>query len=291
MKKVLVLLLASAFWLLNSAFAQQVAIQGPVANIQGANPTLPMMRFNPARVGQTGNLTEWRNSNAELVTFIAPDGSLQASAGTTYSGSSSFQPLAIDFTFAATAGKNVADGTAFLAPIMGNVFSTNATRTGNYIGGLIGHYNVAGTNATHYPSGAVLGGIGDGTTTAKGAFVAYIDGDSAQTNAGAAFKVMYNNSIAASGFNYGVDLADASHDGFAAVNYKIAETRYSNGAHTFTGSATTRAALRAEVDAKIAPANVAIGSPYFSTAGKMYLKVANAGADTDWERVTTSAAD
>ena len=55
---------------------------------------------------------------------------------------------------------------------------------------------------------------------------------------------------------------------------------------SFGGAQTTRAAVRAEVGD-----SPAIGSRYFSTAGKMYLKVANGPADTDWQRVTTSAAD
>jgi hypothetical protein len=52
------------------------------------------------------------------------------------------------------------------------------------------------------------------------------------------------------------------------------------------GTQTTRALVRAEVGDV-----PAIGSLYLSTAGKLYLKVANAAADTDWQRVTTTAAD
>jgi len=52
------------------------------------------------------------------------------------------------------------------------------------------------------------------------------------------------------------------------------------------GTQTTRQTVRAEVSD--APA---IGSLYLSTAGKLYLKVANGAADTDWQRVTTTAAD
>ena len=55
---------------------------------------------------------------------------------------------------------------------------------------------------------------------------------------------------------------------------------------TLTGSATTRAAVRAD-GGDAAP----LASQYNSTAGKMYFKVANATADTDWELVTTTASD
>jgi hypothetical protein len=54
----------------------------------------------------------------------------------------------------------------------------------------------------------------------------------------------------------------------------------------YYGACTTRATLRAEVGT-----GGAIGSTYQSSAGKLYLKVAAAGADTDWQRVTTTAAD
>lgn len=143
-----------------------------------------------------------------------------------YTGTGSFQPIGIDLTLGAAAGGTTGK---FLSPIMGNVLGENLTKAGNYIGGLIGHYNVSGTNATTYPSGAVLGGIGDGTTTAKGAFIAYIDGDSAQTNAGAAFLVMHNNSTAGSGFSYGLDLYGAARDGYSAVAFLSADIRFSNG--------------------------------------------------------------
>jgi hypothetical protein len=147
--------------------------------------------------------------------------------GPTYSGTSSFQPVSVDLTLAAAAGGTTGK---FLSPMMGNIFGHNLSKAGNYIGGGIFHYNVSGTNATTYPSGAVLGGIGDGTTTAKGAFVAYIDGDSALTTAGAAFKVMSNNSTGGSKFTYGLDLYDASHNGYNAVAYTTADARFSSGA-------------------------------------------------------------
>ena len=54
----------------------------------------------------------------------------------------------------------------------------------------------------------------------------------------------------------------------------------------FVGASTTRAAVLAECGA-----SAAIGAIYLSTAGKQYVKVANAAASTDWQRVTTTAAD
>lgn len=53
-----------------------------------------------------------------------------------------------------------------------------------------------------------------------------------------------------------------------------------------SGAASTRAAVRADGgDA------ADTGTVYASSAGKLYFKVANTTADTDWERVTTTAAD
>ena len=54
----------------------------------------------------------------------------------------------------------------------------------------------------------------------------------------------------------------------------------------FVGASTTRAAVYAE-----AGAAAAIGAIYLSSAGKQYIKVANAAAAPDWQRVTATAAD
>lgn len=144
-------------------------------------------------------------------------------------GEHSFQLVAADLTLEAGAGSSTGSNPKYLAAIMGNVFGTSLTSDANYIAGLVGAYSVLGTKATTYPAGAVLGQISDGVTQADGAFVAYIDGDSAQTNAGAAFTVRNNNSVPGSGFAYGLDLLGATHDGFPAVAYTVAQIRFSNG--------------------------------------------------------------
>ena len=64
-------------------------------------------------------------------------------------------------------------------------------------------------------------------------------------------------------------------------------TTLPGGPIVFTGNATTRAAVNAQIGA--AGSN---GSIYLSTAGKMYLRVDGTGtAATDWQRVTTTAVD
>ncbi len=143
---------------------------------------------------------------------------IQVETARTYSGAGSFQLLAADLTLGAGAGTSDPGDTDFLGAAMGNVLGADLTNTHNYVGGLIGHYSVTGTNASTYPVGAVLAGVSDGSTTADGAVVAYIDGDTTPTTAGAAFKVMSNNSTPTSGFDFGLDLQDAAHDGYLPVD-------------------------------------------------------------------------
>jgi hypothetical protein len=57
-------------------------------------------------------------------------------------------------------------------------------------------------------------------------------------------------------------------------------------ARVYSGAQTTRATVRAEVGLA-----GAIGSLYLSSAGKVYMKVANANATTDWQKITATAAD
>lgn len=68
---------------------------------------------------------------------------------------------------------------------------------------------------------------------------------------------------------------------FNTASLIVAGTTY-----IYTGAQTTRDTVRAEVGL-----GGAVGSVYFSSAGKIYLKVANADATADWAKVTTSAAD
>lgn len=126
----------------------------------------------------------------------------------TYSGTSSFQPFAADLTLAAAAGGT--DG-KFLSPVMGHIFGTNLSKSGNYVSGLIGALSVDGTRATELQVGGVTGVVMDGSQNADGAVVAVIDGSdpSSVTRANAAFAARMNNNNASSGVDYGVDLYDA----------------------------------------------------------------------------------
>lgn len=152
-----------------------------------------------------------------------------SAASQTYSGTGSFQTVAGDLVLEAAAGSADGSNPKFLAGLMGNVLDDGAalTKDANYLAGVIGHYSVTGAKATTYPAGAILAGIGDGVTAADGAVVAYVDGDSAMTKANAAFKAMSNNSNPGSGFDYGVDLFGAAHDGYSELGILKADVRMS----------------------------------------------------------------
>lgn len=154
-------------------------------------------------------------------------------------GVHSFQLVSADLTLEAASGSSSSGNPKFLAGGMFSLHGASLTATANYLGGVIGQYDIPGTLSTTYPAGAVLGMIADGTTAANGAFVAFIDGDSSQTKAGAAYTVRNNNSTAGSGFAYGVDLLGAAHDGYPAVAYTTAEIRLSNGIKITAPTATT----------------------------------------------------
>ena len=178
----------------------------------------------------------------QVLLRLENDGDSYIELAPTRAGAGSFQTVAADLNLDPGAGSNGDGGdTDFLAGVMGNIIGADLTagKDANYLGGVIGHFNITGTKRTTYPSGAILAGIGDGVTQVDGAVVAYIDGDSAQTNCGAMFKVRSNNSNGASGPDFGLDLQDAAHDGFQAVNrafYKKAQIRLTEDVVIFTNA-------------------------------------------------------
>lgn len=178
--------------------------------------------------GRSASLRKEDSGELKLV-VQKNDGTEEISAvgqiSATKSTSGSFQPVAADLELSGAAGSSNPTNPKFLAGVMGNLLGDGLSGISNYLGGVIGHYSVTGIKTTTYPAGAVLGGIGDTVTECDGAFVAYIDGDSGVTKAGAALKVRNNNSTPGSGFAFGVDLFDAAHDGYLAVAYRTADIR------------------------------------------------------------------
>lgn len=211
------------------------------------------------------------------------------SPGAEYGDAGSFQVIQADLNLAAGAGKDVADGTAYLAAVMGNVLGASLTKTGNYLAGVIGAYSLTGTRASTYPCGAVLAQITDGVGTGgtgmpDGAVVAYIDGDGSSTLANAAYAVMSNNSTASSGFQYGLNLQAAAHDGYQAVDaafYKKAHIRLTEDVCILTGSA-------APTDGVTGAAVTGSGSMYIRSGdgnGAVYINT-NTKASPSWKLVT-----
>lgn len=135
--------------------------------------------------------------------------------------------LAIDSAF----GSNDANAPASAQAIRGRVTGSNLTKTRNYVAGVTGQYLVTGTNASEFINTGLLGVVGDQTTTANAAVVAYLDGDGGLTTAGSAYGVSMKNSTPGSGFDYGLDLQfiDLNVAGTTAP-FKQADIRFNNGA-------------------------------------------------------------
>jgi hypothetical protein len=130
-------------------------------------------------------------------------------------------------------------GTAHSSRLLKSV-TTYAIAEGNYLAGVIGKYNVPGEVFAQYPTGGVIGEIGEdaGFPTAKpdGAVVAVIGGDSAKVCPNAYFKVRHLNSNAGSGPSYGLDLYDekASGLGYLQGEPSVAAIRFPNGLYLVT---------------------------------------------------------
>jgi hypothetical protein len=204
----------------------------------------------------------------------------------------SYQNLAADLTLQGNAG----GPGHFQAGVMGNVHGSGLTQAGNETAGVIGAYSIQGSNSSTYTQAAVIGDVGsDGaSSTANGAFMAVINGgDPGElVTANAAYGVDYLNGTVGSHFNYGIDLSHAAHDAYPAVSYGIADVRLSNGTRIYTGSAATRAAVRAQVGDSAPIGSLYVGSTAVGTTKpNLYVKVLNAGANTDWERIVTQASD
>jgi len=72
----------------------------------------------------------------------------------------------------------------------------------------------------------------------------------------------------------------------------VCDVKLSGTVNIYSGVAATRAAARAAAGAGVPVGSMFIGqSAVATTKPNFYIKTANAGADTDWERIVTQAAD
>jgi len=144
--------------------------------------------------------------------------------------------LAIDSAF----GSNNANDPASAQAVRGRVTGSNLTKTRNYVAGVTGQYLITGTNASEFINTGLLGVVGDQTTTANAAVVAYLDGDGGLTTAGSAYGVSMKNSTPGSGFDYGLDLQfiDLTVVG-TTTPFKQADIRFNNGVELVANIANT----------------------------------------------------
>jgi hypothetical protein len=141
--------------------------------------------------------------------------------------------------------------------LRGRITGANLTGNSNYLTGVTGQYLITGTNASDFIKAGVLGVVGDQTTTADAAVVAYLDGDGGLTTAAAAYGVSMKNSTGGSGFDYGLDLQwiDLGLVGLD-VPFKQADIRFNNGVELVANTA----------NAVSINANVTVGIVIKSTA-------------------------
>ena len=144
--------------------------------------------------------------------------------------------LAIDSAF----GSNDANDPASAQAVRGRVTGSNLTKTRNYVAGVTGQYLVTGTNASEFINTGLLGVVGDQTTTANAAVVAYLDGDGGLTTAGSAYGVSMKNSTPGSGFDYGLDLQFINLNVVGTTTpFKQADIRFNNGVKLVANVANT----------------------------------------------------
>lgn len=183
----------------------------------------------------------------------------------------------------ATFGSNTATAPSSAQGMAGQVFGTaNQTKTATYYIGVMGRYLLTGTNASTFAKAGVMGVVGDQTTTADAAVMAWMDGDGGTTTARAGFGIGMTQSTGASGFDYGMDLKlqDAVGGGGSVQDYKKAEIRMSNDVVIMTGSA-------APVDGTTGDNFAGPGSLYVATStGVLYIQTGSISSPT-WVVVGT----
>ena len=180
-------------------------------------------------------------------------------------------------------GSNTATAPSSAQGMAGQVFgSANLASTATYYIGVMGRYLLTGTNASTFAKAGVMGVVGDQTTTADAAVMAWMDGDGGTTTARAGFGIGMTQSTAASGFDYGMDLKlqDAVGGGGSIQPYKKAELRMSNDVVIMTGSA-------APVNGTTGDNFAGPGSLYIATStGVLYIQTGAISSPT-WVVVGT----
>jgi hypothetical protein len=170
-------------------------------------------------------------------------------------------------TVAPTFGSSDPNDPSSAQGVRGRVTGTNLTSTASFNIGVTGMYNVTGTNASLFPKVGVLGVIGDTTTTADAAVMAYLDGDGGLTTANSAFGVAMINTTGGSGFKYGVDLSFISTGVAGSTQpFSVADVRLNNG--LLIKSVTTAVN---DLDATTLPAGTVVMTSNATGVGQMFI--------------------
>lgn len=253
--------------------------------------------INGAEVARI-NASGIQSSGGSSVLISQSDGTVSASSAS-YAASTSKQAVSGDLNLAAGAGTSTALTSAYLAGGMGNVLLDGSlTNTENIVAGLIGKYNITGTNASTYPKAGVVGEIsgaktGQTSSSADGAFVAVIGGDEGTVRARAAYTVDFNNTGTHNGnasyFNFGLDLqGPGSHSGYMTGRYQDGFARL-GGIYSNAGTLETVADL-CILGGTSAPTDGASGTGAGQCgAGSAYYRQAGASSNVYINRGTKAS--
>lgn len=180
------------------------------------------------------NLSAAGNANILVVTGSG----ISVSSNATAVGAGATVGARSTLTVSTSFGSNDPNNPASAQGVRGRIAGANLTGNSNYLTGVTGQYLITGTNASDFIKAGVLGVVGDQTTTADAAVVAYLDGDGGLTTAIAAYGVSMKNSTGGSGFDYGLDLQwiDLGLVGLD-VPFKQADIRFNNGVELVANTA------------------------------------------------------
>jgi hypothetical protein len=182
-------------------------------------------------ITSTGTLTSLTvTGNAAVGNVNVADGRANVTGNANAAGAGATVGIRSILNVESSFGSNDPNNPASAQAVRGRITGTNLTGNSNYLTGVTGQYLITGTNASDFLKTGVLGVVGDQTTTADAAVVAYLDGDGGLTTAGAAYGVSMKNSTSGSGFDYGLDLQwiDLGLTGLDAP-FKQADIRFNNG--------------------------------------------------------------
>ena len=230
-----------------------------VANSSSSSSISAFIQANAAFV-KANSLVSAANTNTFTVKQIITDTASATGGGATVG-------LASTLSISAAFGSSDYQDPASSQGVRGRVTGSNLTSTRNYITGVTGSYNITGTSPSLFPKAGVLGVIGDQSTTADAAVMAYLDGDGGLTTANSAFGVAMVNTTPASGFKYGLDLKFKVTDiPSSNTAYTEADIRLYNG--LIIKSLTTAVT---NLDSTSLPAGTMVVTSHATGVGKMFI--------------------